>query len=69
MSLIQEANTDDTFNTQMGKIQDAIERLEKLLPQFVPPHRPVNTQIRMVEVAAEDLTKLAASLKAAKAAS
>ena len=59
MKLIQEANNDDAFNKQMLKIQDAIEALEKLVPKM---DHPVSSQPRMVEVAADDLKKLAAAL-------
>lgn len=57
MKLIQEATTDDTFNKQMMKIQDAIEALEKI--PFSADHKPVGTQVRALKVSAEDLNKLA----------
>ena len=63
MKLIQEASVDETFNRHMMKIQDAIEALEKLVPQM---EHPVSSQPRMVEVAAEDLKKIASTLSAAR---
>jgi hypothetical protein len=58
MKLIQEADTDDQFNNQLMKIQDAIERVEKLVIDH-----PVSTQIRMLEVAGNDLLKLSKQLQ------
>jgi hypothetical protein len=59
MKLIQEANADDMFNAQMMKIQDAVERLEKLVQQI---DLPVNSQIRALEYSAEDLKRMADSM-------
>lgn len=59
MKLIREANEDDKFNRQMLKIQDAIEALEKINLEW-----PVASQVRMLEVAGDDLRKLADGLKA-----
>jgi hypothetical protein len=48
----------------MGKIQDAIQKLEQLCGQFETEKvRPVRSQYRMAEIAAEDLVKLAAKIK------
>lgn len=63
MSLLQEASVDDLFNTQLGKIQAAIEKLEQVVTQFTPANRPISSQVRSVEIAAEDLVKLAKQLK------
>lgn len=55
MTLISEAAADDQFNTQMDKVQQAIIKLEALLKtDFVP----VQSQVRMVEVAQDDLAAL-----------
>ena len=59
MKLIQEANIDDAFNRHMSKIQDAISALEKLEQKM---DQPVSSQPRMLDVAAEDLTKLSKKL-------
>jgi hypothetical protein len=59
MSLLQEAELDDQFNTQLSKIQEAIIKLEKLAGSFNKnQHWPVRTQIRGLEVAHQDLDKL-----------
>jgi hypothetical protein len=64
MKLLQEASVDEKFNAQMGKIQDAIQKLEQLCGQFETEKvRPVRSQYRMAEIAAEDLVKLAAKIK------
>lgn len=60
MSLIQEANTDDTFNRHMMKIQDAIEALEQL--PFSKDSRPVGSQITALKASSEDLSRLAKKL-------
>jgi hypothetical protein len=55
MTLISEAAADDQFNSQMDKVQQAIIKLEALLKtDFVP----VQSQVRMVEVAQDDLAAL-----------
>ena len=55
MTLISEAAADDQFNSQMDKVQQAIINLEALLKtDFVP----VQSQVRMVEVAQDDLAAL-----------
>lgn len=55
MTLISEAAADDQFNSQMDKVQQAIIKLEVLMKtDFVP----VQSQVRMVEVAQDDLAAL-----------
>lgn len=65
MKLIQEATTDDNFNKHMMKIQDAIEALEKLEEKM---DQPVSSQPNMIEIAAEDLMRLAKKLTAKRKA-
>ena len=60
MKLIQEASVDDQFNNLMMKVQDAIEKLEKLVPTM---DHPVSSQPRMLEVSADDLKQLAVKLQ------
>jgi len=60
MKLIQEASVDDQFNNLMMKIQDAIEKLEKLVPTM---DHPVSSQPRMLEVSGDDLKKLAEKMQ------
>ena len=64
MKLIQEANMDDAFANLLVKIDDAYEQLNSLADKFSKDHRPVRSQIAMVESAADDLAKLAKKLKA-----
>lgn len=52
--LIKEANNDDSFNTQMMKIQDAIEVLEKIVPLM----DPLTSQSRALELSSDDLKRL-----------
>jgi len=63
MKLLNEAALDDQFNTQMGKIQAAVEKLEKIAPGFgdggVPP---VRSQRAALEAAIRDLTKIKAMM-------
>jgi len=63
MKLIQEANIDDSFANLLMKVDDAYEKLNKLSDQFSKEHRPVRSQIAMVESAMEDFKKLAQKLK------
>jgi uncharacterized coiled-coil DUF342 family protein len=65
MKLIQEANLDDQLNRQMMKIQDAIEAIEKMVPNM---EYPVASQQNMVEQASSDLMKIAKALKEKRAA-
>jgi len=60
MKLIQEASVDDQFNNLMMKIQDAIEKLEKLVPTM---DHPVSSQPRMLEISGDDLKKLASQMQ------
>ncbi len=63
MKLLQEADLDAEFNRHMGKIQDAIEALEKLPPKFKAANlKPVSTQRMALEVAADDLKALKAKM-------
>lgn len=62
MKLIQEASTDDVFNQQVMKVQNAIEALEKI--SFDSEQRPVGSQITALKVSAEDLSRLAKKLEA-----
>lgn len=66
MKLIQEANIDDSFANLLLKVDDAYEKLDKLAGQFSKEHRPVRSQIAMVESAADDFKKLAEKLKGIK---
>jgi hypothetical protein len=54
MKLIQEANNDDKLATQLGKIQKAIEAIEKLLPDL----KLTSSQRTSLKYAAEDLARL-----------
>ncbi len=59
--LIQEAELDDRFNTQMKKVQDAISRLGEIIDQMTAPasmHKPTGTQRMQLRYAAEDLKRL-----------
>lgn len=59
MRMINEASVDDEFNVQMSKIQQAIIKLEKLLPKFQDPaFKPVRSQRMALEVAESDLRDL-----------
>jgi hypothetical protein len=59
MKMINEASVDDAFNLQIGKIQDAIIKLEGLLPKFQDPmYKPVRSQRMALEVAESDLRNL-----------
>jgi hypothetical protein len=66
MKLLQEASLDDKFNVQMGKIQDAIEKLGMIADDLIDSDttKPVMSQVRMVEVASKDLQHLAEKLQA-----
>jgi uncharacterized protein YktB (UPF0637 family) len=66
MKLIQEANLDDDFANLLMKIDDAYEKLDKISNQFTKDHRPVRSQIAMVESAADDFKKLAQKLRDVK---
>ena len=68
MKLLQEISIDDKFSAQLGKIQDAVQQLEKLTTKFGPINRPVGTQINAIELAAEDLQRLALELRKIKEA-
>lgn len=63
MKLIQEANADDMFNKQMLKVQDAIEKMEKLEIDL-----PVSSQIYSLEAASQDFEKLAKKFRDARKA-
>lgn len=65
MTLLQEASLDDKFNAQMRKIQVAIELLEMIADDLIDSEntKPVQSQVRMVEVAAKDLDHLAKKLQ------
>lgn len=59
MKLLQEADLDAEFNKHIGKIQDAIEALEKLVPKFKDQKlKPVSTQRMALEVASADLVSI-----------
>jgi hypothetical protein len=65
MKLIQEAALDDKFNTQLGKIQDAISKLNDIVVTMTAPgsqSKPVRSQAFAVKVIADDLKDLAAIL-------
>jgi hypothetical protein len=56
--LLKEAALDDKFNVQMGKIQDAISKLNDLVGQMTGMTKPVASQKLAVRHAAEDLKAL-----------
>lgn len=62
MKLIQEANLDDAFNTELMKVDASFEKLEKLAAQFTLEKRPVRSQVTMVESVSDDFKKLAKKL-------
>ena len=65
MKLLQEADLDKQFNTQMDRIQQAIIKLEALAQQFTKDkHWPVPTQVRALETATRDLDKLSIHFRA-----
>jgi len=60
MKLITEAALDDQFNVQIGKIQDAIEKLEALTQAFMKEqHWTTLSQVRALDRAQNDIQKLA----------
>lgn len=60
MTLLQEAELDDQFNVQMGKIQQAIIKLEALAGSFnKAQHWPVRSQVSALERSGKDLENLA----------
>lgn len=59
--LIQEADVDERFNTQMKKVQDAISKLSDIVSDMKKPGsmtKPTATQRMQVRYAAEDLKAL-----------
>lgn len=56
--LLKEAALDDKFNAQMGKIQDAISKLNDIVDQMTGMTKPVASQKLAVRHAAEDLKTL-----------
>jgi hypothetical protein len=65
MKLIQEAALDDKFNTQLGKIQDAISKLNDIVASMTAPNsvsKPVRSQAFAIKVVADDLKDMAALL-------
>lgn len=65
MKLITEAALDDQFNVQMGKIQDAIKKLQDLSKKFDRSmHMPVRSQVTALNTASKDLETLAMVLGA-----
>lgn len=62
MNLLQEANLDDKFNEQIGKIQKAISKLNEITATMTAPGsavKPVKSQAFAVRVIADDLKGLA----------
>lgn len=68
MKLLQEADLDDRFNSELGKIQDSITVLQKLVKEYGKDKLsyPLNNQIIGVEIAAEDLTRIKDAMNTAK---
>lgn len=64
MSLIQEAALDDEFNRHIGRIQTAIEELEKLAGKMTGNSVPVLSQINAADRASSDLKALGDLLRA-----
>jgi flagellar capping protein FliD len=63
MKLINEAQLDDQFNTELSKIQASIMKLEKICKAFMENDiRPVSSQISAVTASADDLSTLATKL-------
>jgi hypothetical protein len=58
MKLINEAALDDKFNIEMAKIQDAIEKLEKIAVGYGGDISPVKSQRVALSNAIVDLTKI-----------
>lgn len=59
MKMLQEANLDTLFNTELGKIQTAIEKLENLALRFkLSNTSAVNSQLSALELARDDLSQL-----------
>lgn len=57
--MLQEASIDEAFNRQLGKIQDAIDELQKIHARFEKENvKPVSTQVTALRYAAEDMEKL-----------
>lgn len=67
MKMLQEANLDTLFNTELSKIQVAIEKLENLALRFKSSNiSTVNSQLSALELARDDLTKLHRTYKSLK---
>lgn len=63
MKLINEAALDDQFNVQVGKIQDAIAKLEKIgLNYGTGGLKPVQSQKSALTHAIDDLKKVQAMM-------
>ena len=60
------AGVDYKFNVQMDKVQQAVIGLERVATQFGKDFKPVDSQIRALEISARDLNKLSDQLKAIK---
>lgn len=61
MRLVQEAALDDAFNTQLKKVQDAIDKLGDIVEKMQEPGsmtKPTRTQQAQLRYAAEDLQRL-----------
>lgn len=59
--LIQEAELDDRFSTQLKKVQNAISQLDDILDAMQAPgsmQKPTATQRMQLRYAAEDLKRL-----------
>lgn len=59
--LLAEASVDDQFNVQLGKIQQAIIKLENLIPNF-DGVKPVQSQKTALQDAISDLKLIEAKL-------
>jgi len=60
MKLIQEAALDDQFNTQLGKIQEAVSKLNHIVATMTAPGsstKPVKSQGNALRQVARDLTE------------
>ena len=61
MKMLQEASLDEAFNTQMKKVQDAIDKLSDIIDKMQAPGsmtKLIRTQQMQLRHAAEDFKKL-----------
>ena len=61
MKMLQEASLDEAFNTQMKKVQDAIDKLNGIVDKMQADgsmNKLTRTQLMQLRYAAEDFKKL-----------